>query len=30
MSATYDYKDEGTHQVDTDDPHWQESVFVHW
>jgi hypothetical protein len=26
----YDAADEGTHEVGSADPHWQESVFVHW
>ncbi|HEV7790474.1 MAG TPA: hypothetical protein VGP05_15815 [Pseudonocardia sp.] len=30
MPLRYDYKDEGTHAIGSDDPHWQESVFVHW
>ncbi len=30
MSQQYEAKDEGTHEPDTTDGHWQESVFVHW
>lgn len=30
MARQYDWKDEGAHEPDTADAHWQESVFVHW
>ncbi|GAA5156539.1 hypothetical protein GCM10023321_32400 [Pseudonocardia eucalypti] len=30
MPVQYDTGDEGTHDIGTTDPHWQESVFVHW
>ena len=30
MSKQYAYEDEGSHEPGTDDPDWQESVFVHW
>jgi hypothetical protein len=30
MPLQYDAKDEGTHDLGSTDPHWQESVFVHW
>jgi hypothetical protein len=30
MSKQYSYEDEGSHEAGTDDPDWQESVFVHW
>jgi hypothetical protein len=30
MSKQYNQDDEGSHEPTTDDPDWQESVFVHW
>jgi hypothetical protein len=30
MPLQYDAKDEGTHEPDSTDGHWQESVFLHW
>ncbi|BCO49797.1 hypothetical protein MINTM019_02280 [Mycobacterium paraintracellulare] len=30
MSKQYSYDDEGSHEPVSDDPDWQESVFVHW
>jgi hypothetical protein len=29
MSKQYDEEDEGSHKAGTNDPDWQESVFVH-
>jgi hypothetical protein len=29
-SPRYDYQDEGSHEIETVDPYWQESVFLHW
>jgi len=29
MSKQYDERDEGSHEPGTNDPDWQESVFVH-
>lgn len=30
MTKYYNASDEGTHEPDSSDPDWQESVFVHW